>query len=126
MAQVFRGEGVGVGQEQGVVQVEVQTTTQRAPGIGRAEVEVCAIGVRHTTEGLVINSDVGLVEGCRGDVTTNRQFEVRASTQLGMERVALGDRVIAHRGNLHRVVTDRKERIEVVAQAAETHLALTT
>ena len=60
---VLRGEIVGIGQEEGVVEIEVHATTQRAPCVGGPQVEVGTIAMRSTTKRLVVQTDVGLVEG---------------------------------------------------------------
>ena len=124
VAEIPHGEIIGVVQEDRLPRIEIRAPADRTPRIDRPEVEVGAQLLPHASDRLVIDADVGLVEGRRGDIAADRDLEIGFGMELRPERIAFLHSVVCHMREIHREIAVRKHRIEVVAQFGEAHRAL--
>ena len=122
--EVAHREIIGVVEEHRLPHVEIRTSADRAPRIDRPQIEIGAQLLAHAADRLVVDADIGLVEGRGGDVAADGQFEVWLGVELRGERIAPPERVVAHMREIHREIAAGEHRIQVVAQLFESHRAL--
>ena len=124
VAEIPDREIVGVIEEYRLPRVEIRPASDRSPRVDGSQVEVCAQLLRDAADGLVIDADIGLVEGRRGDVSPEGDLEIGARPELGLERITFPDGVVAHGGEVHREIAAGKHLEDVVPQFGEAHRPL--
>ena len=124
VAEIPDREIVGIVEEYRLPRVEIRPAPDRSPGVDRPQVEVCAQLLRDAADVLVIDADIGLVEGRRGDVSPKDDLEIGPRAELGLERITFPDGVVAHGGEVHREIAAGKHLEEIVFQLLEAHRPL--